>query len=356
MDFGILKKSKGSFLDSEENPSLEEADVALLGVALDLTASYSKGTFHGPKAIIDASYQIEFEAPIFGKSLAKLVKIHNEGIIEFPSKLAEGKIPQSMDEMAEVVRKFSGNAINRKKFLVLFGGEHSVSGGAFEAMDEIHGAGNVTIVQFDAHLDLRKAYDGLERSHASAMRNAIDSGFKLVQIGIRDHIGLEEAEFIKEKELAKAIYYCPTMPAQAYFDLRKDLEKKEWIIEENIFQNCNPSEKQAEKICSQISTPFAYLSIDVDVIDSSQMNGTGTPMPRGLGLKACEELLYRIIMHCKSKKIQILGFDIVETKPLMHPELEEYDSLNAVSTASEQSASLLAYKLLVWNFIERFKE
>ncbi|MDO8647039.1 MAG: arginase family protein [Candidatus Diapherotrites archaeon] len=337
---GTLKKAKATFLDNEKNPSFNEAQVALLGVAVDLTASYCKGTCNGPKALIDASYQIEYELPVFGKSLTEFVKIHNAGILAYP-KVSGKKVCKAMDGMVADVQNFSKNALEHGKLLALFGGEHSIPNGAFKAMSEIYSPKTVTVLQFDAHLDLRKEYDCQRFSHASIMRNARELGFNAIQVGIRDHIGAEEIEYIKEASIENWIYYCPTMPEQYYENELKDCA---WINEENVLWKCRPSKHQLGKICKQIQTPYLYITFDVDALDASEMPGTGTPLPHGLSLQSAEEMLYTVISYCKKNKIKLLGFDINEVSPITG------------STQSEQKAALLAYKILAWNFLEKFKE
>ncbi|MBI5872398.1 arginase family protein, partial [archaeon] len=344
--FGKLRKAENfTFLNNLENPKLETADVFCQGIAIDLTSSYAKGASFGPEAIMQASHQIEYEAPLFNKSLTEFLTIHNAGILEYPAsieKLSKKKLSEIMQGMVKDTKTLSEKALENGKFLMSFGGEHSICNGIFQAIAEKHGAENVLVLQFDAHLDLRFAYEDQELSHASVMRNACELGFQALQVGIRDHISDEEANFIKKHNLKDWVFYCPTMPAEFYKDNAKELENCGFIEPENILWNSCINEKQVQNILSKINKKFLYITFDIDCLDANEVPGTGTPLPFGLSLKTVKEMLYKIIKHCKSNNVKILGFDINEVSPMMKANAKEYLISNVVTPVTEQKAALLA--------------
>ncbi|MEK6963152.1 MAG: arginase family protein [Nanoarchaeota archaeon] len=353
---GKLVSPKWTFLDNTENHPFDKADVCCLGVAMDLTASYTKGTWYGPEAAIDASHQIEYEVPLFHKPMTEHMQIHNLGILEYPKptpSLTGKKLSKIMEGMVADVKGFSKKAFDKGKLLMTFGGDHSIPNGIFQAIAEQHGAGNVTVFHVDAHLDLRLAYEDQKYSHASILRNCRELGFPTIQVGIRDHISEEEANYLERKKLGEWIYWCPTMPSQFYKDHASTLQQHP--ILKNLIPHGHLTSEQIQKICGQIKTKYAYITIDCDGIDATEMPGTGTPLPHGLTLRTVEESIYAIIQHCKKNGVQLLGFDINEISPLMRKESRHYKSQDTVTAMTEMKVALLAYKILFWQFVERFK-
>ena len=337
-------KILGTFLDDTKNFSKKESDVEMLGVAFDLSTSYSGGAWFGPYAIVDASYQVNYEVPHFKTKLTDKVKIHSLGVLEYPQK-AKKIIPVSK-EMVKDVKRESLNALKENKFLMTLGGDHSIPNGVFEALNEKFGAKNVTIIHFDAHTDLWKNFHGNKYSHASIMSNAIELGFPTIHIGIRDHLG-EDFELFEKHNLAKDTFFCASQPKKFY--------KTHGIPTENFVFNGEISLNLIIKMLSKIRTPFAYISLDIDVLDSSIIQGTGTPMPHGLSLKSLENCLHRIISFCKKADVKLLGFDLVEVSPQLRKTGDYYDANNAINTSTEMIAALIAYKILFWQYLERFK-
>lgn len=342
---------KGTFLDDQENPVFEEADVCVLGVAFDATASYKKGAFFGPSAIMDASHEIEHEIPVFGVSLAEKVKIHWLGLLEYEEEKQEKKDFEKRDalagQMVSDVEEIASKAFEKHKFLVTLGGEHSVSNGIFNAIAKKFNAKKVTIVHIDAHLDLRDSFEGMKYSHGSVMKNALDAGFRIISLGIRDQVSFEEIETIKEKGIAGRIFPCPVMPS-AFYTKKGVFEKNQFLWKGII------SAKIAKKIFSSIKTPFVYLTIDVDGFDPMFFPGTGTPLPFGLDFASGQEFLFSLMQFCKKSKKQLLGFDVQETAPQLQKNAEKYSHEDAVSTQTEMNAAILIYNLIAWNFLERF--
>ncbi len=336
-----------TFNDFNENPVYAKADVAMLGVACEITCTYGKGAWLGPQAFLDASFQLEPEVPHFHVPLNEKIKIHNLGIIETPREIPDEKkehywFPETKkitEEMMAKVKEKSLQALNDNKILMTIGGDHSITNGVLQALHEKYQAENVTIVHFDAHLDLRDAHEALGYSHASVMFNARKIGFPCIQIGIRDHISEEEAQLIRKNKWQKSIFWSPTQP-RAFYEKQK--AKLSTFLD-------TPS------ILSQIKTKYLYITLDMDVLDASLVPSTGTPLPHGMSFAQVSDLLYSIISHCKSQKISVLGFDITEIAPMLHdPGANTYEPKNVISPLVEMHAAQLAYKILFCQYLERF--
>lgn len=360
-----LSTTKSTFVDDTKNPPRLQSDVILLGVACDLTASYNKGTWFGPQAILDASHQIEYEVPVFCTSLTEKVSIHNAGIIETPQSISAkgkpihfpGKILQSLlKEMTALTKHHALHAFQNNQLLLLLGGEHSIPNGVWQALETQYAPSEVAILQFDAHLDLRDSYHDTPLSHACIMRRARDAGFRVIQVGVRDHISQEEADYIRDQEIKDDIYFRPTNPREMYHDHYGTISHQQVIEPKNLIWENHLSDQQINDIVQKLSkAKHVWISIDVDCLDASDIPGTGTPLPFGIsrsGLRAC---LYRVIKTLREKNIHLAGFDINEVSPqLRNPAAKTYSPTNTFSTASEMDAALLAYYLLFWNYLDRF--
>lgn len=337
----------GTFVDDTQNFSFKEADVAMLGVSFDLSTTYSQGAWFGPFAIIDASYQVNFEAPYFKHKLTGKIIIHSIGVLEYKKNSKNEKEALKESEiMVKDVKRESLLALNENKFLMTFGGDHSIANGIFQAMKEKFESKKVTIIHFDGHTDLWQAFHGNKYSHASIMSNAKELGFPSIHIGIRDHLG-EDAELFAKHNLLINTFFCATMPKK-FYEMFK-------ISSKNLIFDSQISDAMIKKICSQIKTKYAYISFDIDVLDSSIIQGTGTPLPLGLSVGALEKILFEIILFCKKNNIVLLGFDLVEVSPQLKIQADYYDAKNCISTSTEMTAALIAYKILFWQYLERFK-
>ncbi len=359
-----LSTTGGTFLDNRKNEPYRRSDVAMLGIACDLTASYNKGTWYGPQAIIDASYQVEYEVPGFHIPLTDRVKINNQGIIECPKsvddkgnviKYSPKEIERLMNEMVNLAQGRAADIIKDEKLLMLFGGEHSVPNGVWNAMGKRYGP-NVTVLQFDAHLDLRDTLDNLKYSHACIMRRARDKGFRVIQVGPRDHISGEEAEFIRKEGLKEDIYFCATQPDEFYEEFKGRISKEGVVHAPNIIRNGSLTELQRANLESKIGeAQQLWISIDVDGLDASNIPGTGTPLPMGLSREGLRRMIYRALKVVKEKHVHLVGFDINEVSPQLKRE-GKYHAVNTVSTMNEMDAALLAYNMLFWRYQERFSK
>jgi len=214
------------------------------------TTTYGKGTKKGPAAILRAMEQVEGFDYESGREVEDF----------------EIQKPCSAAQLKARVSK----VLQENKIPVILGGEHSISSFAIQAFK------NISVLQFDAHADLRFSYKGSENNHACAMRRILEL-FPGVQVGIRN-ISKEGHEFAKKSD---------------------QLEKIHWA-DKKIDVN---------KILSQL-TDDVYITFDVDAFDPSVVSATGTPEPGGLGWYQTLDILKTI---CKAKNI--VGFDIVELAP-----------------------------------------
>jgi len=272
-----FKGVKRAFLGLQ--PSFKDAEVVVVPVPYDATTSYGVGARFGPNAIIDASTQVELYDIELKKNITDEISIHTMDELA----LNKDSPKKTLDNVEAAVRKL----VSLGKKPVIFGGEHSITAGAVNAFDD------VSVLQIDAHADLRDSYEGTKYNHACVMRR-IREKHDAVSVGIRSMCD-EEAEFIEKEKLQDKIFYGRD------FDV--------------------------DKIVSQLGDRV-YVTVDIDGLDPSIVPGTGTPEPGGL---LWEDVLK--IMKAVSKK-EIVGFDIVEVLPT--PPLK----------TSEFIAAKLAYKMM----------
>lgn len=253
------------FLEIEpEFSKYDTSKIVVVSAPYERTTSYGKGTKNGPAAILKASQIVEDYDIEAGCEPYKKLGIHTLPEIKFSSK--------PHDDIYKTVKKI----IADKKTPVLLGGEHSISYGAIKAAKESYP--DLSVLQFDAHSDLRDAYHGDKHSHASIMRRVREM-CPSVQVGIRSQ-DLEEVTYLKEAGLMGSIFYAHE------FDLSR-----------------------ISSIVKQLSGNV-YITFDVDAFDPSIMPATGTPEPGGLLWYDCLRILKEVIA---SKNV--VGFDVVELSP-----------------------------------------
>lgn len=279
----------------------KEADVVILSAPYEHSVSFMGGTRKAPQKIINC---LNNNLELFDVELhcepAKKIKTAYKKIIGL-----EKLIPK------KAVKKISSvylDLFNNKKFILMLGGEHSVSFGAFKAISEKENPKDITILQIDAHQDLRDDDSDYNENkdkfaHSTVMRRAHELGFNLVQVGIRTYSKYEYEYWQKNK---------------------KTITVFEWS--KNIVS--------IETIIKSIKTKKIYLSIDVDGFDPSFMPGTGTPVQGGLDWYYGLELIEKAIA---SK--ELIGADIVEVSPQRDSVLTEF------------GAALLCYKIMAHKFI-----
>jgi len=264
---------------------LEEAKVVLIPVPYDGTSTWQKGADKGPQAFLDASENME----LF--DIETRTEVYKKGVY-LAAPVTENSSPE---KMVEAVHKTTKNYLKQDKFVTLFGGEHSISIGSIRAFNEAFT--DLTVVQIDAHADLRKEYDGSSCNHACAVHEA-SKNTNLIQVGIRS-MDAEELDYMDENQ----VYFA--------HDLYED-----WM-DDAIGQ----------------MTPNVFLTIDLDAFDPSIMPSTGTPEPGGLFWYETLEFLKLIF-----KKKNVVGFDIVELCP------------NKEEKSSDFLAAKLYYKMLSYKF------
>jgi agmatinase len=264
-----------SFLESEiGTPPPNACRFHVHPVPLEKTVSYGGGTSRGPDAILVASQQLELfdgigEPGTLGIWTAPAVncrrtvsRVFNDVRSRVTASLAAGAVP------------------------ILLGGEHSLTAPAVEAAASQF-SGTLGVVQFDAHADLRDAYEGSPESHACVMRRIAAVQVPFLQIGVRS-VCREEAVFRRENRTA-------FLDAEEFAGTDTVPELPLDFLPENV-----------------------YVTIDVDAFDPSVMPATGTPEPGGLSWRQMIRMLAQI-----SERKRVVGFDVVELAPipgLHHPE------------------------------------
>ena len=291
----------------------EQADIVIIPISWDATASYGKGTSRGPSQILEASTQLDFYHPKLPKAYETKVfqtpinedvlKLNDQFVLEtkkYISFLEEGGKLEESDGFQETVAAVNSAQLELKNALktrvsallkkgkipAVLGGEHSAPLGLLEALGEQYTSFGV--LQIDAHADLREAYEGFEQSHASIFYNAlkIQSIEKLVQVGIRDVSALE-VDFINKSNRR----------VKTFFD---------WNLKKGKFEGKNWSD-QVKEIVSELPQRV-YISYDIDALDPALCPNTGTPVPGGFKL---EEISYLIESLVDSGR-EIIGFDLCE--------------------------------------------
>jgi agmatinase len=272
---------------SKEYCDAKGARVVIIPVPYDETSTWIKGAERGPAAVIEASanmelYDIETDSEVYKSG------IFTAGAVD------EKSSPEAMVEaVARRVREY----VKQGKFVVVVGGEHSVSIGAVKS--HIDEGKDITVLQLDAHCDLRQQYKGSKYNHACVMARVREL-CPILQVGIRS-MDSSEKEFADRERIffAKDIY-----------------DKRDWI-----------------ERCVRKLTERVYVTIDLDVFDPSVMPSVGTPEPGGL-------LWYDVLglLRAVVERKDVVGFDVVELCP------------NEQNKSPDFLAAKLIYKLLSYKF------
>jgi len=259
---------------------------AVIPIPYEKTTTYVKGTARGPDAIIDASRNMELYDEELDSTPA-------EAGITTTKPIKTKKPPETM---VKEVKQTCLRVLKDGKFPVVLGGEHSISVGLAMALKESYG--KISVLQFDAHADLRESYEGSKYSHACAMKRIMEHA-DTVQAGIRSFSD-EEAELAKK--------------------LRQ--EKKLFFAQDMLEHDCS------ESIIGGLGDNV-FVTFDVDVLDPSIMPSTGTPEPGGLGWYDTLKVMKKV-----AEKRNIVGFDVVELCP------------NPENKSPDFTAAKLAYKMM----------
>lgn len=265
------------------------AKFAILPVPYDATSTWVKGADKGPEAFLDASFTLE------NYDVETGTEAYKHGIATLPF-VAEDRTPELL---CNQVQQEVTTLLNDGKFPVTIGGNHTVSIGAIRAMAQKYN--NLTVLQLDAHSDLRPEYEGSPLNHACVMNRAAEVA-KITQVGIRSQC-VEELPFFEKDRL----FYA-----------------------HQIFDNNQWQDKAIDTLTENV-----YVTIDLDVFDPSVLPSTGTPEPGGL-------TYYQVLHFLRSvfANRNVVGFDIVELCP------------NPIDKASDYLAARLAYQLMTYQTLK----
>ena len=245
----------------------DNARVVILPIPLDRTTSYVAGTRNGPHEILVASAHME----LWDEETE--TDVHSIGIYTMP----EMEFPfATMDEVVAEIQRVATELVSRGKFPMVLGGEHSITAPVVAALAAKHQG--LSVLQIDAHADLREHYMGTPHNHACAMRRVLDHA-KATQVGIRS-LSIEEAAAV------------PTLATRIFYDYNMRQDPK-WI----------------DRVVESLSDTV-YITIDADGLDPAIMPSVGTPEPGGLSWYETLTLLRKVI---ESRKV--VGCDLVELCP-----------------------------------------
>ena len=287
--------------------SLEESELVILPVPWQVTVSYGEGTIDAPARIKEASKQVDLYHPLNPGAWQKGIymqepspDLHEKSqywrsevkkyFAALDGKFEDKNLIKSVDkacaDMVNWVHSETSRLLSLNKKVILLGGDHSTPLGYIKALSDLHSS--FGILQIDAHMDFRKAYEGFEYSHASIAYNflKIPQISKVTQVGIRDYCD-EELEFSQKLGDRCHVFYS--------YDVKRRLYRGEtW-----------------DSICDEIIRTLpekVYITFDIDGLDPKLCPGTGTPVPGGLEY---EEIHY-LFSKLKESNRKIIGADLNE--------------------------------------------
>jgi agmatinase len=273
-----------------ETSSFEGSAAVILPAPLDRTTSYVSGTRNGPRELLLASAQVE----LWDEELE--VDVHGSGMFTLPE-MDLASLP--FEAALETVGRVAGEILDRKKFLITLGGEHSITPPLVEAAARRHR--NLSVLQIDAHADLRDSYQAERNSHACAMRRTLEHA-PIVQVGIRNISGDE-------------VHALPSLRTRIFYD---------W----NMRETANWMDRVVDALSDTV-----YVTIDLDGLDPATMPAVGTPEPGGLSWRELMALLRRTF-----ERKNVVACDVVELCPI--PGMASPNFI----------AAKLVYKLLTYRF------
>jgi len=264
------------------------ARYAVLPVPYEGTVSYRRGTAAAPTAIIEASQQVElFDEELRGE-------FHRAGVATHAAVAPANDPGDQMQRIEAAARPIMDSGA----FLLALGGEHSITAPLVRLAH--HLTGPVSVLQVDAHADLRDTYDGTKHSHACVMRRVLEVTDRICQVGIRNWSAEENAE-------------CPDQ-VQRFVTPAVVERSADWMDR-----------------ALDLLGPKVYVTVDIDGFDPSLCPGTGTPEPGGLTWQQVTGLLWRV---CRER--QVVAADIVEVRPIPPNHVTEF------------VAARLAYKIIAY--------
>jgi len=294
----------------------EESDVIIVPVPWDVSVSYKDGTSDAPEAVKKAStlldlydyeYKNVWQAGFYMEEVSALWKDENKKLRKtadaYIQYISEGKdineqpvllknlqhINKKCEELNIWLEKHVEKHLQQGKITGVLGGDHSTPLGLLRALAKKHT--NFSVLQIDAHADLRDGYEGFDYSHASIMHHALKLGSinKLVQVGVRD-VSFQEVSRIKSEP----------QRIKTFFDYDIKAEVYKGVLWHNI----------TESIITQLGEKV-YISFDIDGLEPGLCPNTGTPVPGGLSFN---EVCYLFDALLKARK-KIIGFDLCEVSP-----------------------------------------
>jgi agmatinase len=290
----------------------ESARVVLVPVPFEATTSYGGGTSQGPAAILRASRQVDLWDLETGKPYEAGIAMLPERQFPQPRSREPDAVNPVSRQVNDWVRETCGRWLARGKIVGTVGGDHSISFGAVAAhAEKFPGLG---VLHFDAHADLRHAYEGFEHSHASIMDNVVRATKieKLVQVGIRD-LSEEEHQRISSSGGRIRAFYDAEL-AEARF------------AGETWAQQCSRIVAELPKL--------VYVSFDIDGLDPALCPHTGTKVPGGLSFQMATSLIGAVVRSGR----KLVGFDLTEVAPARDG--SEWD---------ENVGARILYKLIGWS-------
>ncbi len=286
------------FLGDTVTADYAAARVVILPIPYEATTTYRRGCMHGPAAILDASQQVEY----YDEELED--ELWPVGFYTHPAIADTRQATISSEEMLQATCDTVRQLAADDKFVIGLGGEHSITTGLVTAYQQILGDEPFTVIQVDAHGDLRQEYEGSIHNHACVMRRILDLGLPTVQLGIRS-ICREEADLIRAQNLT-------------VFRAREIALDPSWM----------------ERAIASIPTQKVFLTIDLDGIDPTLIPGVGTPEPGGLNWYSLTTFLRQVF-----ERHTVIGCDVMELAPV------------GDSVVSEFTAAKLVYKLIGYQAI-----
>lgn len=306
----IISTAVVPFLGSEIVPDYDTAKVVILPIPYEATTTYRRGCENGPAKLLEASHQLECYDEELDSEVCYDVGIYTKE----PIADTRNSQPVSSLEMLQVTQAAVYQLVTENKFAISLGGEHSITAGVVEGYRQAYPDEAFTVIQIDAHGDLRHEYEGSIHNHACVMRRIVDMGLPTLQIGIRA-ICKEEADLIKAKQLN-------------VIRAREIATQPNW----------------ADRAIASITTKRVFLTIDLDGIDPTLIPGVGTPEPGGLNWYSLTGFLRRVF-----ESHEVIGCDIMELAPLV-------DSVVSEFTAAKLTYKMIGYQALAQGWLKQGEE
>jgi len=270
-------------------------DLVILPIPLEMTVSWKEGTSNGPSSCIEVSSQVELFDPILNSEIPCGLSFHTAK--QWSSE--EDTLRKQLDSIQEYIKPW----INGMQFPLVLGGEHGILLPIIEVLSmhpEIDNLSEITIIQIDAHADLRDTLNEERYSHGTVIRRCLDEGVgKVVQIGIRAY-SEEESRIISHDDRIET-----------------------WFARDilGVMERSTGWPRLLKRI-SELEGPV-WITFDIDGLDGGLVPSTGTPVPGGLSYWAAIELIERVF---KSNKIKVIGADVNEIAPGMNNTLTQFNA------------------------------